>query len=61
VLNTISLDDVRMAVKRAEKIMNTNELRGYGKNNYSKYSWYSENPATEAGQVIGTILHDCNV
>ena len=61
VLNQISLVDVKEAVRRADIIMRENKKRGYKPNNYLNYSWYSENPSTEVGNVIGNILSNCGL
>ena len=61
ILAQISLDDVKHAVNRAERIMQENRLRGYKANKRHTYSWYSENPATKVGAVVKQILLDCGI
>ena len=60
ILKKITLDDVVIAVKNAEKIMNHNKENYHPKKLYN-YSWYSENPSTEAGIVIKEILQKCGI
>lgn len=61
ILNQISIEDVKNAVLRADKIMQENIRRGYTLNKHNNYSWYKENPSTEAGNVIAKILNDCGL
>lgn len=61
ILNRISLDNVKAAVQRADKIMQENKNRGYKPKTYHDYSWYAENPSTEVGSIIGKILRDCGL
>lgn len=61
ILNQISLDDVKAAVQRADKIMQENKNRGYKPKSHLNYSWYAENPSTELGSIIGKILLECGV
>lgn len=59
-LSKLTLDDVRNAVRRSEKIMSHNtELNSLVK--YKKFSYYRENPALEVGTIIGGILKDCGL
>lgn len=61
ILNQISIEDVKNAVLRANKIMQENIRRGYTLNKYKNYSWYKENPSTEVGNIIAKILKDCGL
>lgn len=60
ILKKITLDDVQLAVKNAEKIMNNN-LENYHPKKMYTFSWYLENPSTEAGTVIREILQKCGI
>lgn len=60
ILKKITLDDVVIAVKNAEKIMNHNKENYHPKKMYT-FSWYLENPSTEAGIVIKEILQKCGI
>ncbi|MCR4900031.1 MAG: RloB family protein [Treponema sp.] len=61
ILNQITIEDVKCAVVRAEKIMEENKRRSYELNKHHNYSWYKENPSTEVGTVLGKILKECGV
>lgn len=61
ILKKITLEDVKLAIRRAEKIMTENQNRGYVRQRKYKYSWYWENPATEMGTIIKKILSDCTI
>ena len=44
-LKQLSLENVRIAVKRAKEIMETNKRNGYTLHQYKGYSYYKENPS----------------
>lgn len=59
-LSKLTLDDVRNAVLRSEKIMSHNaKFNSFVK--YKKFKYYRENPALEVGTIIGGILKDCGL
>lgn len=60
ILKKITLDDVKLAVKNAEKIMNHNKANYHPQKMYT-FSWYLENPSTEVGTVIREILENCGI
>lgn len=59
-LSKLTLDDVREAVRRSEKIMSHN-AETYSQVEYRKFKHYRENPALEVGTIIGGILKDCGL
>lgn len=60
-LEKITLDDVRAAIERAEKIMDNNRLRGYKEEKYKGYTYYTENPSLSVHKIIAGILSDCKL
>jgi len=61
ILDKLSLDDVRQAVRRSERIMQRNKDSGYILQNYRGYKYYKENPSLTVGEVIGKILRKCKL
>ena len=59
-LSKLTLDDVREAVRRAQKIMEHN-AENYSEVKYKRFRYYRENPALEIGTIIGNILNDCGL
>lgn len=59
-LSKLTLDDVREAVRRAQKIMEHN-AQNYSHVEYRRFRYYRENPALEVGTIIGGILSDCGL
>lgn len=59
-LSKLTLDDVREAVRRAQKIMEHN-AENYSEVEYKRFKFYRENPALEVGTIIGNILIDCGL
>lgn len=59
-LSKLTLDDVREAVRRSEKIMSHN-AETYSQVEYRKFKHYRENPALEVGTIISGILKDCGL
>ena len=59
--NVLTIEDVKNAVLRANKIMQENIRRGYTLNKHNNYSWYKENPSTEAGNAIVEREKDCSL
>lgn len=60
-LQTLSLRDVRTAVDRANKIMETLKRNGGQPVTYKGYEYYMENPSTSVWQSIRQILVDCKI
>lgn len=60
-LGTLSLSNVIDAVKRANRIMEQNEVRGYKFQQYKGYKYYKENPSMAIHEIIGKILKDCEL
>ncbi|MCM1333463.1 MAG: RloB family protein [Bacteroides sp.] len=60
-LEKITLDDVVSAIKRAEKIMNNNQLNGYKPVEYEKFTYYTENPSLSVHEIITDILKRCQL
>ncbi|WNS41579.1 RloB family protein [Paenibacillus sp. MMS20-IR301] len=61
VLGKISLQDVKMAVTRAKKIMENNVGNGYQELQYKKYTFYRENPSLTIWESVDQILEDCGL
>lgn len=61
VLNKLTLDDVRQAIRRAKVIMRKNEEMGYRLQEYKGYRYYKENPSLSLWEQIEQILTDCKV
>lgn len=60
ILANITINDVKAAIDRADKIMTYNRTH-YNKKQKYNYSWYDENPATEVGTIIKEILTNCGL
>lgn len=60
-INTFTLDDVRNAIKRAEKIeaMNKEERKKLIKS--SGCSYYRDNPSMSIHEIVKRILSDCGL
>ena len=61
ILDTLTLDDVVNAVKRAERIMLQNQQNGYILHEYKGYRYYKENPSLMVHEVIRKILSKCGL
>lgn len=61
ILESLTLDDVRQAVKRSKEIMYENEKRHYSLKKYSNYSYYEENPSLSVWEIIEEILSVCGL
>lgn len=61
VLGQLSLEDVKDAVRRAERIMRRNEEKGFVRQKYKGYSFYRENPSLSIWESIQKILNDCGL
>lgn len=60
-LGQLSLDDVRNAIDRANKIMAKNRENGYRLYEYKGYKYYKENPSLAINEIIEKILKDCEL
>ena len=60
-LRQLSLDNVRKAIDRANKIMARNQENGYRLYEYKGYKYYKENPSLEINGIIEKILKDCEL
>lgn len=60
-LAQLSLDDVRAAVKRADRIMDQRANNGCKPVRYRNYPYYRENPSLTINDVIRTIMKDCGL
>ncbi|MEF9922260.1 MAG: RloB domain-containing protein [Anaerovoracaceae bacterium] len=61
ILNNLTLDDVREAIKRAKNIMQKNKENGLALQQYKGYKYYRENPSLSIWQTIEKILKDCEL
>lgn len=57
----LSLEDVKKAIDRAEKITKANEQNHKQLIKHSGYSYYRENPALSIHKVVKKILVECGV
>lgn len=55
-LKTLSIDDVKKAIERADSIMQKNIDMGYIENEYKGYKFYRENPSLSVHNLIKDIL-----
>ena len=60
-LSKLTLDDVKKAIERAEKINSQNILNGYNEENYKGYKYFKENPSLSIHEQVKTILIECGV
>ncbi|MGN0244203.1 MAG: RloB domain-containing protein [Lachnospiraceae bacterium] len=60
-LGQLSLDNVRNAIDRANKIMVRNQENGYRLYEYKGYKYYKENPSLTINVIIEKILKDCEL
>jgi len=60
-LSKLTIDDVKMAIKRADKIESQNKDNGKKLVKYSGYSYYRENPALSINEIVKRILTECGV
>ncbi len=61
ILNTLTIDDVISAIRRAKAIMKQNEENGYTLHTYKQYTYYKENPSLMIWEPIEKILIDCGL
>lgn len=60
-LEKITLDDVIVAIERAEKIMDKNKSSGYKLVEYKNFTYYTENPSLSVHEIIADILKECKL
>ncbi len=60
-LSKLNLEDVKIAIERADKIMQLNKNNNKILVKHSGYSYYRENPALTIYEVVKMILTECGV
>ena len=60
-LKQITIDDVRSAICRAERIMTINNKNGKILNKFEGYVYYLDNPALSVHEIVKKILLECGV
>lgn len=60
-LQQLSIDDVKKAIERSKRIMESNQANGYQLQKYKGYSFYRENPSLMVWEIVEKILKDCNL
>ena len=60
-LHKLTIEDVRAAIGRAERIMTMNEKNGKLPKKVSGYSYYPDNPALSVHEIVKKILVECGV
>ena len=60
-LSKLTLDDVKMAVRRSEKIMSSKESSGIYPQEYKGFRYYKDNPSLTIWEHVKRILSDCNL
>lgn len=61
ILKTLTIDDVKEAIRRANRIMQNNKEAGYVQQQYKGYKFYKENPALSIGEQIEKIMNVCGL
>lgn len=61
ILNTLTLNDVIFAVRRAKNIMERNKQNGYKLHEYKGFKYYKENPSLTIWEAIEKIIKDCKL
>ncbi len=61
VLDKLTLQCVRDAIERAEKIEQSNQRNGYVKQSYKKYEYYANNPSLSIHVPIKAMLNECGL
>lgn len=59
ILKLLTLDDVKKAINRSQKIMLKNENSGYTLQSYKGFTYYKENPSLSIWKAVQEILGDC--
>lgn len=60
-LSSLTLDDVREAIRRADVITNNNKTNGNPCLKYKGYSYYRDNPALSIHEVVKLIFKECGI
>lgn len=60
-LRQLTLDNVREAIIRANKMMAKNAENGYHQIEYKGYKYYRENPSLAIHEIIEKIMRDCEL
>jgi len=61
ILSKLTLDNVNQAIKRAKKIMLTNQENGYILHKYKGYNYYKENPSLSIWMIVEKIMFECEL
>lgn len=61
VLQTITLEDVKKAIGRAEKIRKYNEQNFHKEIYKKKYVYYKDNPDCSLQEAVKTVLTECGL
>lgn len=60
-LSKLTLENVKDAINRANKIMKNNKENGYRLCQYKGYNYYKENPSLAIQEIIEKMLKDCKL
>ncbi len=60
-LNKLSLDDVKEAIKRSEKIMENKVANGEHQEQYKGFTYYKDNPALTIWESVKSIFSECGL
>ena len=61
ILDTLTLNDIIRAIKRAENIEQRNKTNGFKAINHKGYIYYKENPSLSFHEIIKKVLVDTNL
>ena len=60
-LTKLTLDDVRRAINRADRIMEMNRANGGPEQHFCGYEYYTVNPSLSIGAVVKSIFKQCKI
>lgn len=60
-LSKLTLDDVKSAIRRSDRLMSLKESRGIDPQEYKGFRYYKDNPALTIWEPVKRILSDCNL
>ena len=60
-LSKLSLDDVKVAIKRSKNIMETKATNGERQEQYKGFKYYKENPSLTIWESVEAILSECEL
>ena len=60
-LNKLTIEDVKCAIKRAEKIARDNKKNSKVLVSHCNYSYYRENPSMSINEVVKKIIVECGI